>query len=136
MDRYRWIRLGALAAVLASALAVGGAFAAGNAPTEYQASGTWQSDKGTTPGTWKGTLYRSPTSDALSGTISVDGATAIADAVVVGSMDKSNITFGLLHGGAAVAEFSGSASGASLSGTYRFDALRDVGSWKGTLVER
>jgi hypothetical protein len=133
MHRSQWTRLGALAALVACALVTG---AAGSARVEYAASGTWQSEKGGEPGTWKGTLYRSATSDTLTGTISVDGATAIADAIVDGTMTTSSITFGLLHGGASVAQFSGSASGAAVTGTYRFDPLHDAGTWEGTLVQR
>ena len=133
MIRLRWKRSGALAAFAACVLVLS---AAGDARVQYQASGTWQSEKGGDLGTWKGTLYRSPVTDTLTGTISVDGATAITDAIVVGTMDKSNITFGVLHGGATVAQFSGATDGDMVNGTYRFDALRDAGTWEGTLVDR
>lgn len=133
MKPTQWTRWGALAALVACALVSGGA---GSARVEYAASGTWQSEAGGEPGTWKGTLYRSATSDTLTGTISVAGATAIADAIVDGTMTPSSITFGLLHAGATVAQFSGATNGAKVAGSYRFDPLRDAGTWEGTLVQR
>lgn len=104
-------------------------------PVEYRAQGTWTSSKSAEPGTWKGVLYRSATSDSLSGKISVDGATVIADALVIGSMSADSVTFGLVQGDVAVAKFTGSTAGATMQGTYSFEPMNDSGSWEGSLTK-
>jgi hypothetical protein len=104
-------------------------------PTEYRAQGSWQSDAGGAPGKWKAILFKSSTSDALGGTISIEGATVIADAVVQGSMDSGKVSFGVVLGDATVATFSGAADGDEMSGTYSLLQMNDTGAWRGTLAE-
>jgi len=108
---------------------------AADAPTEYRAEGTWQSSTVAAPGKWTAILFKSASSNALGGTISIEGATVISDATVQGSMDGSKVTFGVVVGKATMATFSGSSDGEAMSGTYTLPQLNDAGSWKGTLTE-
>lgn len=108
---------------------------AADAPLEYEGSGTWQSDKSATAnGSWKATFFKSATSNAIGGTMTVDGATVLSRAPMQGSLDEAMVTFGLVQNEVVVATFSGSASGESLSGTYTLPQMDDTGSWKGTLT--
>ena len=106
----------------------------GDAAEKYLTRGTWKSQKGESAGTWTATLYRESTGDRLSGTISIDGASVISGATVIGSLTEAGITLGVLHGGVSMAEFDGSRHGDKLTGTYSFSALDDAGTWEGTLA--
>lgn len=122
-----------LLAGLAAMLWLGAATAGSS--VVYRGAGTWTSDNGTAAGTWKAELQRSTSGDALTGSITVGGATTIEQGIVVGTMNQNDITFGVLQGGAAVAKFSGSLSGESISGTYRIESMSDAGAWDGSLTE-
>ncbi len=132
----RSLRIGLLALAGAAALLAPTVARATDPPIEYRAVGTWQSSaSGAKPGTWKAILFKSAAGDALGGTISIDGAAAISDATVQGSMTDSSISFGVVQGDTTWATFTGAASGSGMSGTYTFSAFNDTGTWSGTLTQ-
>jgi hypothetical protein len=128
----------ATAVVVATAAATASPSTAPSAPASIAGAwrGTWSSQK--YPGlTGHFALTFVQQGSALSGTISITGSSCISGATLTGQLTGTQITFGVVQGAETVA-YSGTWSGASMSGTWTIThgsggaCTTDNGDWSAT----
>lgn len=96
--------------------------------------GEWRSTQGGDyiRGTWAAELSRS--GERVEGTMSLTGSNVLLSGTVDGEVRKGGeVVLGIAADGERAATFRGRLEGEQIAGEWEFEAVKDTGTWKGTL---
>lgn len=101
---------------------------------ELSFTGEWQSlSAENIKGTWSAQVTQNATS--IEGTMTLTGSNVFKSGTVKGTLETTNIAFGVLTEAGMQASFNGKVDGAGLSGEWESSAVGDHGVWYGSMTK-